>query len=152
MTADAFPAMRAHEGVWQGTYRHLSPQGELEDQHEARVSCAFPAAGAVFYRQSILFTWPDGRERRETFEGMARDGAVWFDAPRFAGRSWESEGIVLLHLTRKDEPGAEMLEMITMGESGAWRARTWHWFKQGRLLRRTLCDERRVSRTPDSPD
>jgi hypothetical protein len=34
--------------------------------------------------------------------------------------------------------------MITIGETGDHRARTWHWFKHGRLYKRTLCDERRI--------
>lgn len=142
---DMFPATRAHEGVWDGVYRHIDAEGRLEDEHRARVVCEFPAEGPVFYRQRIRFEWPDGRTREDVFEGVARDGALWYDTPTFRGRSWETEdGLVLLNLQRKDEPGAHFFEIICMGEGGRHRARTWHWFRDGRLYRRTLCDESRV--------
>jgi hypothetical protein len=38
-----------------------------------------------------------------------------------------------------------LVEVIVMGEGGHHRARTWHWFREGRLVRRTLCDEQRVA-------
>jgi hypothetical protein len=38
-----------------------------------------------------------------------------------------------------------LVEVIVMGEGGQHRARTWHWFRDGRLVRRTLCDEQRVA-------
>ena len=140
-----FPGMRAHEGVWTGTYTHLDASGMVEDRHASHVVCEFPDSGPVFYRQTITFNWPDGRERRTTFEGVIRDGAVWFDTPTFHGRSWETDdGLILLNLERKDEPGGRFFEIICMGEGGRYRARTWHWFRDGQLYRRTLCDEVRA--------
>lgn len=140
-----FPAMRAHAGIWEGTYTHLDQEGVVEDRHRARVVCEFPENGEVFYRQHIFFEWEDGRVRDDRFDGVIRDGAVWFDTPTFHGRSWETDaGIVLLHLDRKDEPDACFQEVILMGEGGRHRARTWHWFRDGRLFRRTLCDEVRA--------
>jgi len=140
-----FPAMRAHEGIWEGTYRHLDAAGALEDQHAARVVCAFPDDGQVFYRQTITFSWADGRAREAVFDGVIRGDTVWFDTPTFHGKSWEThDGLILLNLVRKDEPGANFFEIICMGEDGQSRARTWHWFRDGALYRRTLCDEVRV--------
>lgn len=140
-----FPAMRAHEGVWEGTYRHLAADGSLEDEHAARVVCEFPRDGEVFYRQTIRFLWAGGRSREAVFGGVIRGDAVWFDTPTFHGRSWEThDGLVLLNLARKDEPGANFFEIICMGEGGRSRARTWHWFRDGALYRRTLCDEVRT--------
>lgn len=140
----AFPAMRAHEGVWEGRYAHLDADGLEIDRHDARVVCEFPASGAPFYIQHITFTWPDGRVREDRFEGVVTGERVAFDTPTFTGHAWESDGVVLLHLNRKDEPGAHFVEAIIMAPDGETRARTWHWFKDGALIRRTLCDERRV--------
>jgi hypothetical protein len=53
--------------------------------------------------------------------------------------------VILLRLLRKDEPDTEFFEMIVMGADGYSRARTWQWFKGGRLVRRTLCDEIRIT-------
>ena len=141
-----FPATRAHEGIWEGTYTHLDAEGRIEDRHASRVTCAFPDdGGPVFYRQTIHFIWPDGRERDDVFEGIVRGATLHYDTPTFRGRSWETDdGLVLLNLQRKDEPGARFFEIIVMAEGGRHRARTWHWFRDGRLYRRTLCDETRV--------
>ncbi len=141
-----FPAHRAHAGVWEGTYRHLGPDGALEQRLRSKVWCAFPESGPVFYWQRIELTDETGGVARASFEGSLRGDHVWFDTPTFAGRSWEtSDGVVLLNLQRKDEPGAHFVEVIVMGEGGQHRARTWHWFREGRLFRRTLCDEQRVA-------
>ncbi len=139
-----FPAMRAHEGVWEGVYRHLDAEGREIDRHDSRVVCRFPEAGPVFYVQEITFRWPDGRVRENRFDGVIEGDRVVFDTETFEGAAWESGDLVLLHLNRKDEPGAYFVEVIALAEGGRARARTWHWFKDGALYRRTLCDERRV--------
>lgn len=141
-----FPATRAHEGIWEGTYTHINQSTEIIDQHTSLVRCIFPDdGGEVFYRQEIQFTWEDGRTRSDAFEGIPRHGALWYETPVFIGKSWETDdGLVLLNLERLDEPGARFFEMIVMGDTRRHRARTWHWFRDGVLYRRTLCDERRV--------
>ena len=145
--AALFPATRAHEGIWEGTYHHLNEAGEIVDVHASRVICEFPSdAGQVFYRQHIEFSWDDGRIRRDRFDGIVDGTCLRYDTPTFSGRSWETEdGLLLLNLQRKDEPGAMFYEIIAMGATGEHRARTWHWFRDGKLYRRTLCDERRIS-------
>lgn len=119
--------------------------GALVDQHDSRVVCEFPAEGPFAYIQHNHFLWPDGREVRATLPGVFRDGRLWWDLPTFAGCAWESDGLILLDLQRRDEPGAAFKEIIVMGETGTHRARTWHWFKDGALYRRTLCDETRFA-------
>lgn len=143
---DLFPATRAHEGIWEGTYTHINAAAEIEDNHTTKVVCEFPDDdGEVYYRQHITFSWPDGRVREDKFEGIPKDGALWYDTPTFHGKSWETDdGLILLNLARKDEPGANFFEIIAMGSTGKHRARTWHWFRDGQLYRRTLCDEERV--------
>lgn len=75
-----------------------------------------------------------------------RGAVIQYDTRRLYGRSWETEdGLVLLNLHRKDEPGANFFEMITMGNTGRHRARTCHWFRHRRLCRGTLCDESRIA-------
>jgi len=123
-----FAATRAHEGVWEGIYTHINVAAEIEDQHATRVVCEFPDdGGEVFYCQHIQFRWADGRERNDLFEGIPRDGKLWYDTPTFHGFSWETDdGLILLNLQCKDEPGANFFEIIAMGEGGKHRARTWH--------------------------
>ena len=80
-----------------------------------------------------------------TLPAVMKGGKLWWDVEEFSGWGWETEfGIILLNLKRKDDPGACFHEMITLGDDGENRARTWQWFKDGALIRRTLCDERRA--------
>ena len=145
--AEAMPALERHRGTWEGVYRHLDADGKLVDEHRTVVRCAFPDSGPYPYIQRNLFIWADGREVRTELPGTLRDGKLWWDVDTFHGYSWEThDGILLLNLARKDEPGANFVEMIAIGDTGEYRARTWQWFKHGRLYRRTLCDERLVSR------
>ena len=143
---NAMPAMLAHKGQWKGTYRHLDDQGNIIDQHRSDVICEFPDNGPYAYIQYNHFTWPDGRESRSELPGVYRENRLWWDTETFRGCAWEThDGLVLLNLERKDEPGARFFEIIIMGETGDFRSRTWHWFKQGRLYKRTLCEETRMN-------
>jgi hypothetical protein len=114
------------------------------DQHNARVACVFPDAGPFAYVQKN-FTWADVRELRAELPGILRDSRLWWDVATFHGYSWKAgDGIMLLNLQRKDEPGTNFFEMITMGSTGTYRARTSRWFRDRRLYKRTLYDEQRV--------
>jgi hypothetical protein len=144
--AAVLPALLAHEGCWAGTYTHLLADGTVADRHQAQVTCAFPDTGPFAYVQSNLFRWPDGREQRAELPGVLKDGMLWWDVPTFHGKAWQTDsGLILLELWRKDIPGAWFWEIILPPVDGATRARTWHWYgPDGRLVRRTLCDERRL--------
>ncbi len=139
------PSILLHEGVWEGTYRHLDADGRPIDQHATRVVCTFPDEGPHAYIQSNTFTWPDGRIYQVDLPGTLVGDRLHWDTETFHGTAWEAgDGIVLLNLARYDEPGARFFEMIVLGDGGDHRARTWQWFRDGRLYKRTLCDERRV--------
>ncbi|MEM8986238.1 MAG: hypothetical protein AAGC95_05890 [Pseudomonadota bacterium] len=142
--ARRMPAAYRHKGVWRGVYRHIDAEGRTLDVHESRVEVLFPEEGDWDYVQRNHFTWPNGREARAELPAVYRDGALWWDTQTFSGRAWETEdGAVLLNLDRKDEPGASFFEIILMGADDHHRSRTWHWFKDGKLYKRTLCEERR---------
>lgn len=148
--AKAMPALFAHEGIWDGTYRHLDADGTLIDQHRMRTRCEFPATGELAYIQHNHLIWPDGRENRLSFGGVFRDGRLYWDTDRFHGHGWETlDNVLMLTLIRKDEPGVRFTEMIQISDDGESRARTWQWFRDGTPFKRTLCDERRVSRDPE---
>jgi hypothetical protein len=139
-----FPGILAHEGRWVGEYRHLDAAGDLLDVHEAEVRCEFPDHGAWAYVQHNHFRWTDGREQRMTLPGRLEGRHLVWDVATFRGRAWDSEGgVILLRVDRKDEPGVYFVEAIVANDAVTERARTWHWFKDGRLVRRTLCHETR---------
>lgn len=139
-----FPAHKAHQGVWEGTYRHVAADGREESRFRSRVTCEFPPAEGVFYRQTTELWSEQGDYSKVSFDGLDRGDHLYFDTPIFHGRSWETgSGPLMLNLVRRDEPGAYFVEVILLGEGGHHRARTWHWFRDGSLFRRTLCDETR---------
>ena len=137
--------MLDHEGIWEGTYTHLDASAQIMDRHKSRVECVFPTSGPHVYIQNNLFTWEDGREFGATLPGIFRDGRLWWNTPTFSGSAWEThDGYILLNLDRKDEPGVKFHEIILTGETGQHRTRTWHWLRNGKLFKRTVCEESRV--------
>ncbi len=149
MTRDQFhndmPAMRDHEGVWEGNYTHIDINAKILDRHKVRIRCEFPESGKYVYIQHNHFMWDDGREYKIQLPGVYRDGRLWWDTDTFHGSAWQTkDDIILLNLDRKDDPGANFFEMITMGQTKKHRSRTWQWFKNGQLYKRTLCDEWKV--------
>lgn len=142
---DTMPAMLLHEGVWTGTYRYVDVAGNVTDQYESRIECTFPDAGPFAYVQKNRYTWDDGREQAYEFGGELRGARLWWDTERFSGYGWQTDDdILMLTLDRKDEPGVLFTEMIMLAPNRDYRARTWHWFRDGKLFQRTLCDERRA--------
>lgn len=143
--AEAMPNMLRHQGTWDGIYRYIERNGTLVDEHRMTTLCEFPEKGEYAYIQDNHLRWDDGREARHRFGGAYRDGLLWWDTERFSGYAWETrEGVLMLKLDRKDEPGVSFIEMITLSHDGRTRARTWQWFQDGSPFRRTLCDEWRV--------
>ena len=144
--SEIMPGMVKHAGLWEGVYTHLDAGGAEIDRHRASVRCEFPDEGPYAYVQHNHFTWNDGREMRAELPGVLRGDKLWWDTETFKGCAWETDfGLILLNLERKDEPGARFYEIIALGEDGAHRARTWQWFRDGKLYKRTLCDEKRVA-------
>lgn len=140
-----FPAHLAHQGVWEGTYRHIAVDGTEEARFRSRVTCDFPRTDDVFYRQTTELWAEDGTYSKASFDGVERSDHLYYDTATFYGRSWETiGGHLMLDLVRKDEPGASFVEVIILGNGGKHRARTWHWFADSQLYRRTLCEETRA--------
>ncbi|MEM9287409.1 MAG: hypothetical protein AAGA36_03650 [Pseudomonadota bacterium] len=138
------PTMLNHEGVWVGEYQHIDLEGHIVDAHSSHIVCEFPDDGPYAYVQYNTFTWPDGQVFKAELPGTLKDGALWWDVDTFHGKAWETtEGLILLHLVRKDLEGGEFFEIIVPGGDGKTRARTWHWFQYGTLFKRTLCNEKR---------
>lgn len=142
----AMPALVAHEGEWQGIYRHVDRNFTLVDQHHMWTRCEFPDDGPFAYVQHNRLWWDDGRVAERRFGGVYRDGLIHWDTDRFTGYGWQThEGTAMLRLDRKDEPGVHFIEMINLADDGQTRSRTWQWFRDGAPFRRTLCEEWRVS-------
>jgi hypothetical protein len=142
---DEMPVLARHEGEWKGHYIDIDPEGEVIDTFEARLSCRFPEDGEYDYHQINRYEWPDGRKEVHEFPAVYENGQIWFDTDRIEGHAWEAdERTVVLTWTRKDLPGVYFYEMIHINEDNDRRSRTWHWFKDDELVKRTIIDEHRI--------
>ena len=50
-------------GVWEGTYRFITPHLQVVDQYDFRIDVSFPEDGkdGITYRQLSHYDWTDGR-------------------------------------------------------------------------------------------
>lgn len=146
---DRKPTMlERHEGIWEGYYRYYDADGNKIDEHRSRLHCRIPAPGS--YHQTNKYFWADGKKEVRDFPTKMEGEKIIFyteidgwaapvDLDEF-GRT------MMLYWTRKNEPGLYLYEMIQMSDCGQFRNRTWQWFRDGKLVQRTLIDEQRVSR------
>lgn len=139
-----------HEGVWDGVYRHYDAEGRLIDQHTSRLFCRLPPDKPGTYHQTNHYRWEDGRTETRDFPALIRDGRLVWQGSLIRG--WAADVALddlarttMLYWTRNDEPGVYVYEMIQLSDCGRHRARVWQWFRDGRLVRRTLIDETKVS-------
>ncbi len=143
---DILPAMLRHEGTWEGIYTTVDTSGAVTDSHRSRVICEFPDDGPFVYVQKNRFDWENGQSFETEFGGVLEGDRIRWDNDRFTGYGWVTrDDLVLLTLDRNDRPGEHFTEIIVLSPDGRSRGRTWHWFRDGELYQRTLCDERRVS-------
>jgi hypothetical protein len=137
------PHYSRHEGDWIGTYSHYTPSLELLDRYEVRINSEFPGDGSCDFRLNTHNVWPDGRESRGVFAAHYRDGRLWF-SDELIGSLWEIDDFtVYLRFTYRADPSIDVCEMIQISEDGRNRARTWHWFREQKLFKITLTQERR---------
>lgn len=144
---DEMPLLTRHEGEWRGAYVHVDEDGAVVDRHASHLECRFPDGGG--YHQVNRYTWPDGRRERIDFPARFEADPtprIVFDTERILGHAWEvDERTIVLTWHYRADPGNHLYEMIQLSDDSTHRARTWHWFDGGRLVRRTLISEERVS-------
>ena len=139
------PVLARHEGEWEGEYIHVDTDNNVLDRHRSRLQCLFPAEGPYAYHQINTYTWDDGREEVIHFPATYRNGQIFWDTERIVGRAWEiDERTTVLTWSRKDLPGSYLYEQIQISADNTARGRTWHWFADDRLFKRTCITERRV--------
>lgn len=145
---DTMPIIYSNEGVWEGWYRYIDVDGNPVDAHRSRLICRFPDENT--YHQTNYYFWPDGKYEERDFPTRIEDNKLVFYT-NIDG--WAAEvpldtynRTVMLNWTRHDEPDLYLYEMIQVSDCRQHRARTWHWFKDGKLFQRTLIDEKFVTR------
>jgi hypothetical protein len=141
----AMPVLLRHLGEWEGEYIHVDTDNRVIDRHRSHLQCTFPEDGPFAYYQINTYTWDDGRREEIHFPATFRDGRIWWDTDRISGSAWEIDHrTVMLTWTRKSEPGSYLYEMIQLSADGQHRGRTWHWFQDDKLFKRTCITEHRA--------
>jgi len=142
---DGMPLLALNEGVWEGTYRFVTPTGELVDRYDFRIRVVLSDDNARAYRQETHYSWPDGRTEDRVFEAQYDDRALTWDDGRIAGRMWEIDDRTLyLTFGFASQPELRCFEMLQMGRDGKKRGRSWLWYKDEELYQVVLISERRV--------
>lgn len=141
---EGMPVLARHGGEWEGTYTIVDLEGSVIDKHKSHLICQFPENGEYPYYQINYYEWPDGKREEHKFPGTYRDQKLWFDVERIQGCAWEVDNsTVILHFSYKNIPNTYLYEMIQISPCNNYRARTWHWFKDNQIFRRTLIQETR---------
>ena len=144
------PLLARHEGVWEGWYRYFDAECREKDAHRSRLICRFPESGPHPYHQTNHYRWEDGRREVRDFPAHERNGRLEFDSDLITG--WAADVALddfnrttMLNWVRRGEPDLYLYEMIQISDCGLYRHRVWHWYRAGRLVERTLIDERKVT-------
>ncbi|MEA5598909.1 DUF3598 family protein [Rivularia sp. UHCC 0363] len=138
------PVLFRHQGDWKGTYTVVDSEGKIIDKHESHLTCEFPD-GDYSYNQINRYTWADGKHEEHQFPGIYQDKKLIFDTERITGKAWEvDDSTIILSFAYKGIPNAYLYEMINISPCNNHRFRTWHWFKDNRVFKRTLIQEQRM--------
>jgi len=144
---DDMKLLARHEGEWEGEYIHVDTDGSVVDRHRSQLSCRFPEDDPeVAYRQVNTYTWDDGRQEVIDFPARYADGRIEFDTERIRGHAWEIDAnTIVLTWVYQGQDDMYLYEMIQLSHDGRNRARTWHWFSNDHIVRRTLINEHRTT-------
>jgi hypothetical protein len=130
-------------GVWEGRYTRLSADGQVMFSHKSRLSLRLDGRE---WRQSNLYIFPDGREEFHNF-GLSmfdEQGVMTFDNARIYGKTWETDGSIVLWWEYRNEPGTKLYEIINLIGDGH-RMRVWQHSRNGVFEGLTMIEEHRVA-------
>ena len=140
-----------HTGVWDGTYKRISANGELIDQWRSRLTIRMFDDGR--YHQVNQYFWDDGFEECLDF-GICEfneAGELIFENPRISGKAWESGDSVILIWEYKHRPGTKLFEQIDLIGNDDHRIRVWKWSEGDTFNGVTMIEERKTA-TQDEID
>ncbi len=150
-TRKSMPHIAQQQGVWRGVFRRYDADGRLTAEFPSEITMrVMPKDGRLMYHQTNRYL-PAG-EPEEVLEsyGEVRDGRVYFGNARLdawkmdvpddpSGRS----AVILMQY--KDGSGLYVHEIVSVSADGRHRARATQYLKDGRIVRRTLIDEDKVT-------
>jgi CpeT/CpcT family (DUF1001)/Domain of unknown function (DUF3598) len=136
-------------GVWKGTFRRYDAEGKLTATFPSEIIARLNnESGVAKYHQTNRYQLPDGKEQVIESFGTVRDGRIWFANERVDGWSMDvaadtSQRMNIINMTMKD--GSYVHEVISISDDGKKRSRATQFLKDGKIIRRTLIDEEKVT-------
>ena len=155
------PLTAKMEGVWEGTFRRIGPKGEIIEALPSRITVQLlPDGEAYDYRQiNVLNPGSDEEQRIESYGKWDVDRLRFFNgrlegwAKAVAADEAGQTAVFLMEF--KDGSGLTVSEVVSFRPGNPdTRMRATQYMRDGRIVRRTLIDETRVSgprRTPLKP-
>lgn len=142
---EEMPVLVRHQGDWVGTYTVVDNEGNIIDKHHSHLTCQFPDNGEYPYFQTNRYQWDNGKTEEYQFPGIYREKKIWFNTERLDGYAWEVDNsTIILWITYKGVPDIYIYEMINISPCNNYRARTWHWFNNHQIVKRTIIKEERM--------
>jgi hypothetical protein len=145
------PAVARQQGVWRGVFRRFDAAGKLTAEFPSEIIARVVSKdGKLTYHQTNTYR-PAGAPVQviQSF-GDIRDGRIWFSNERLDGWSMDIPGDptgrgAIIVMNYKDGSGTYVYEIVTRSDDGKRRSRATQYFKDGKLERRTLIDEEKVT-------
>ncbi len=129
--------LRAQVGVWQGTYVHLSPAGDVVDRFPSRQELRLD--GDRWYER-VVYRKPGGDEVHD-FRGRFDGDRLVIDDPDFHGEATLiADDLFLFPYRWKSRPDQRFLETVSFPAQGR-KVRLWQRFDGGELAAVTVIEE-----------
>ncbi len=140
-----------NQGVWKGVFRRYDAEGKLTAEFPSEIIARIEdQGGKQLLRQTNRYSPPNAPQQVIESTGEVRDGRIWFENERLAGWSMNipadttGRGAVIV-MDYKDGSGQYVYEIVAHSADGKRRSRATQYFKDGKIVRRTLIDEEKVT-------
>ena len=144
------PVMARMEGVWEGEFRRVDSEGALIELAPSRVIVSFLPDGEPYDYHQVNITRP-GEEGEQRIESRGK----WdVDRLRFTNarlNGWAQDlasdpsGLTsVFRMKFTDGSGLTVSEIVSLSADGNRRMRATQYIRDGRIVRRTLIDEKRA--------
>jgi hypothetical protein len=150
-TRTGTPHIAEQQGVWRGMFRRYDGDGKLAAEFPSEITMrVIPRNGKLEYHQTNHY-FPKGQpEEIIQSYGEVRDGRIYFGNARLEGWKMDipddpTQRSAIILLNYKDGSGLYAHEIVSVSSDGRYRARATQYLKEGRIVRRTLIDEEKVT-------
>ena len=145
------PDMARQQGVWKGTFRRYDADGKLTAEFPSEIIArVISKDGKQVFHQTNRYSPAGAAQQVIESYGEIRDGRIWFENERLSGWSMDipadasGRGAVVV-MDYKDGSGQYVYEIVARSQDGKSRSRATQYLKDGKIQRRTLIDEVKIT-------